>query len=251
MTNIRAARTSLRTGVALVLLATLGLLNSQQSAQANQLTIVKPSLTLNARTGNQIWSRTAVAGNAAGQVDGVSVPWVFSLTYSQNAYVPNTYDMKATAPTVANAAQVAWLVQQYGTETIGNAKFAAVLQAAIWKVINGDNFHLSYFNGVTIAQNVAMMASYALVLASAIGNSASVGSVTWLSPVSAGGSPVGAFVTVGSLPSAPPAIATPEPTTLLIAGVGVVAMMLIHRRGKFRLDRETGEDVNSPALASA
>ena len=190
---------------------------------------------------------TTTVGGGSGSIsvsylNGKVLPWVYCIDIPDNVDVPKdynttvvTHDGTATfsagnpwagipgttlvGGSATIAGQVAWILDNYANAANTPALQEAV-QAAIWKVIYGSDFTVQDSSVNTAMNNI---------LTALGGNTASVGSVLWLSPDGNGQNGAAGPGVYQALVTA----AVPEPSTFAIAslcGAGFVFYGLRRRK---------------------
>ncbi|MFI5457356.1 MAG: PEP-CTERM sorting domain-containing protein [Isosphaerales bacterium] len=176
---------------------------------------------------NYTFEGTDYKPGGAGSIDpstlnGISLPWVYCTDIKDDIPVPATYNNttvtfngvqttteNGTAVTT-NAGQVAWMLGQYANAAIGDDVKQEALQAAIWKAIYGNKFSVDASNSATL------ISDYNAIVAAAAGQSASLSSVSWLSPAVAGSSTIYQSLVTSVVP---------EPSSLSIAGLSILGFL--------------------------
>jgi hypothetical protein len=144
------------------------------------------------------------------------LPWVFCIDLPHEIYAAEYKNAGVTSNGYVNGAlinnyeQVAWLLDTYLPAATDLAHQEA-LQLAIWHVIYGDSFSVT-------APNDAL-AIYNVIIASAIGNG-NVSNYLWITPDTTTNSVQGLISRV------------PEPSLILLLGLGFGAVSLAGRRWK-------------------
>ncbi len=209
-----------RLGSALAALSLLAVLSSGNFARADDLNL-----------GGSYTYPITYTGDGGGTVGGGSIvqsylngnvlPWVYCVGLFTNVGVPADYantivttNGNVNGATVHDAANIAYLLVNYANAYIGNTGEQAALQGAIWTleygiVVTGlpDNTYLSLYNTLVTAGT---------------NHTAPVSDILWLSPhQTPGDGPYQGLVT---------AVAVPEPSSLAIAGLSGLGLLLYARR---------------------
>jgi hypothetical protein len=163
-------------------------------------------------------------------LNGAALPWVYCTDIRNDITVPGTYDSTTVSTngsqtgqpggTVHNSDQVAWLLLNNANAALTNTTLEANLQAAIWYEEYGTS-------NITLTFTVGSYAGAQALIAAIPGSvSGYTSQVLWLSPDSSGanGLPPGIYQGLVT--------AVPEPSSLAVAGLGGLAMLMFLRRRK-------------------
>ena len=209
MKSYRVRQMVARLTVILLVSALASLLGTHLAHATSTLKItatVNDLAQINITIGNQTYNPAYAGSIVPSSLDGTPLPFLYCVDVLHDIYIPGTYystsvntDSIVHNSPVNNAAQVAWLLDQYADSAKGNKDKTAALQVAIWEVMYGaQTIHL---NGpLSVSNELSYIQSYGA-------GTASAGSYTWLSPVDAHGVQMQGLVT-----------RVPEPgSTLLLA----------------------------------
>ncbi len=150
-------------------------------------------------------------------LDGNNLPYLYCVDFGRTIYAPGEYN--ATAVTnngtifgsgVANAANVAFLLQEYADDQTVNS---AALQAAIWHVIFGFS--------ISETDNLPDMVTEYKKYVTDVGRG-DVSLFSWISPQRIG----------STIQYQGQVTRVPEPSLVLLLGIGLGAVTLLARRYK-------------------
>jgi PEP-CTERM motif len=186
-----------------------------------------PQFTITINFGSGDITETGIGGNFQNsKLDGVPTPWLYCTDLMFNVVTNTDYPHTLVTNTgfqngafVNNADQVAYLVLTYANAALTNKNLESNLQAAIWSVVYGSEIKsISYDSGFGSASGTATLVSDAQAHAV----TGDIAKIAWLSPhVVPGDGPFQGLVTDGSVP---------EPSSVVMAGLGFLGLLLYLRR---------------------
>jgi hypothetical protein len=163
-------------------------------------------------------------------LNGVPLEYVYCIDLYKNVVVPATYlDTIVTNSGVIygntqvyNAAQIAWLLNNYGNTTDPNAQIA--LQVIIW--------HEEYLNNTSLSVNLgasapaAQQVDYNNYLSALGSNTGNVGNLLWITPADSNGEYQAEIA-----PGNPLGVAqTPIPSTVFLLGLGLAGLIGLKKK---------------------
>ncbi len=186
-------------------------------------------------------SITDGGGSLNATLNGKQLDYLYCADIETVVYAPGDYNNTSvsnnatihsnTAPlTVYNAGKVAYLLEKYGVNGVGDQTKQAALQAAIWTEIysnpSGSNRYKLDINTDThtggYASNSTIATLYTSYLADATTHTGDVSKLLWLSPAIS--QDPRAFQ--GLVTSAP----APEPSTIVLLVTGMLGMAVFGKR---------------------
>ena len=130
----------------LVLLAVVALLPVAQ-VSADSLVIGSGSNSVSFTFGLQNYSGVGAGSFDVSKLNGTSLPWLYCVDLDHYISLNTTYsyalvrnDGEVNGSVVKNAANVAWLLDNYASLAAGNNTKEAALQGLIWEAIYGSDF---------------------------------------------------------------------------------------------------------------
>ena len=162
-------------------------------------------------------------------LNGEKLDYVYCLDMFTTVNVPYTYDNTVVTNNgtiygqpVNNADDVAWLLQNYGTN--GQDDSAIALQAAIWKVVGEGIYTFDINRLASSANQISLYDSYLTAL---VGQSGNVGQFYWITP--------GKYDSNGSLIQYQGLVApspVPGPPAILCLASGLIGLWTVRRRSE-------------------
>jgi len=213
-------RTSIRLASVLAVFGVLAVLASGTSARADDFYIGDHYNIITYNNGPGTSDVTVGGGSVTvSTLNGQVLPWVYCIGLYTDIYVPGAYNNTAVTKNgtvfgaaVHNAGLIAYWLDTYAKAAEGNANLEASLQGAIWHT----EFGVDIVAGNAITDSLAQ---YNIIINN-IGT-ANVNTIRWLSPeIPGSGTEYQPQVTIG----------TPEPSTLAIAGLSGLGLLLYARR---------------------
>ncbi len=156
-------------------------------------------------------------------LDGQPLNYVYCVAANVDIYVPDSYDVSLSTAGIYNgsllngAGQISWLMTHLASSAVTQDEQSG-LQAAIWQQLYGSNFVLDQ-----VHNDPALVAAFNADIAALGTNSAPLSNLIWITPYNGDGSVAQGLVALNSVP---------EPSSLALAGFGVLGAFALARRIK-------------------
>lgn len=180
--------------------------------------------------GNETYELSGGGSFDTSYLDGDELAWIYCVDLTTSVNLNQTYDTTTVSTTgeiygatYPGVGQVAWLLDQYATSAQGNTEKA--LQAAIWTTIHGDDWDLNPNNN-TYDPDGSVHTEYSNMLTALGNNTADVSNYLWISPEKSSNTTRYQGLVGVKVPGA----VVPEPTTMMLFGIGLLGFAGITRK---------------------